>query len=215
MADVTLSPVGDTFINSNNVLGPADDINYAGDTNLLVGMAFSDTFFSRRGIFDFDLSTVARSAQSAILSLTVSADFGGAGNGETPRLQARRIIQPVVITETTYNRYDSGNLWGSSGARSMGTDVTTLVATGDVMLSNTPGTVYAVDVADLLNQSLSDASDRLALLVTADSFTADLNPVAFASMEHATSGYRPLLEITYRNPWTVGSIAWGGPNPWH
>lgn len=217
MADVTLAPVADTYLNSNNVLGPAtDDTNYSTESVLLVGMAFTATFFSRRGLLDFDLSSVTRSAKNAILSMTVAGDFGGAGNGETPSLYARRVIRPAVITEATYNRYDAGNLWGSSGARSIGGDVSSLDAVGDVMLSNVSGTVYTVDVADLLNESLSDASNRLLLILTADSFTADNNPVGFASIEHSTTGWRPVLDITYRSPWTVGRGLWGdGIGAWH
>jgi hypothetical protein len=220
MVDVTLSPVADTFINSNNATDPpTGDLNYSSDTVLLVGMRFIDgsPSFSRRTVLDFDVSTLTRPVFSAVLSLTTQAvDYGGAGNGETPHLQARRIIQSVVISEVTFNSYSTGNPWDIAGGRSIGVDVTSTVVTAPTaMLTHAAGTTYTIDVADLVNEARAASDTRLLIQVVADAFTANFNPVGFASMQHATSAWHPLLEITYATPWVVGRVAWGSRGAWH
>lgn len=209
MPDATLSPVADTYINRRNTT-----LNYAGDTELVVGglaFNFGGGVFARRSLLDFDLSGLDTSSGvyigEALLHMTVSADGGGANNGETPALGAHRVLQDVVITEATWIEYSSGNDWLEPGGQAIGTDVTVTYPAGDVMLSNTPGTVYTVDIAALLNETRECGDDRLVAMVHVTQSTAHQNAILFASMNHATSGWHPYLEVTYAYAaWSVGYV---------
>jgi hypothetical protein len=197
--DVNLVPTADTYLNRQNTTA-----NYDSSTVLLIGgQGFNgNSLFSRRALLDFDLSSLDTGPgvyiREAILYMTVSdATSAGANNGEHPHLGAVRILRDVVMNQTTWNIYKTGNNWNVACGMEVNTDRTSHVCSGDDMQSNSVGTIYRVDIAELLNQARTCGDPRLVAMVGPTAFTASQNYIGFASLEHATSAYRPYLEVTY------------------
>ncbi len=167
--------------------------NYGSDSSIWVQTWFY--FYHRRGIISFDLSTIPSDAvvKSAVLTLYLVNTHGTERNYglyKTQQIPARDFVEGQV----SWNNYKSGKTWTNPGG-----DME-LIATEIKKAGSWPGTPYAVTfnvIADVQNFVL-DSSQNFGWIIKDENEggTAQYY-VQFASKEHGTAAYRPVLQVEY------------------
>ena len=194
---------------------------------LLIGR-FSNT--GMRGLFAFDLSTVP--ANSTITSAAFDLWIASTSSGTTNTLQLRPLLKDFTEGSGTGSSSTNGvgtgadwnsrtgsttaNLWGTPGGQS-GTDFSATVI-GSLAGFDTAATAVGTQTGFTLdpafvteaNAAISGARPlRFMLTMASDTVTGTSIFARFASDDHATSGYRPRLTLSFTaNPAPV--ISTGG-----
>lgn len=199
MATLTLQGTGvtDTYIGSN-----APTTNYSTSEFFYDGNLTSVPLTDRI-IIKFDLSSipVGQTINSAVMTFYYNGEHST--NGRVASVY--RILQPMVITQATWNVYSTGNNWATAGC------------------SNTTSDREATDISDGPSQPATPVEDNTLVFnlttskikeITDGTFTNNgfLIQVAtesndlcgFKSTDNATTTKRPKLVIDYTEPAASG-----------
>lgn len=186
-----ISPSSDTYIDSSNAT-----TNYDTATALVIGSSWASTSSCRRALLTFDVSALAgktiRSAKIRLVTVTYGADIGG---GRC--LGAREMLRAYSPTQATWNVYSTGNNWGTAGAKNTTSDISTAIYGNAIPPNNQVDAEVWIDVSQLLRKRIGTDGDTTFRCIIGTDATAGDNNVQFASIEHATTAYRPYMDVIY------------------
>ncbi len=189
MATVNLSPSGDTFINSANAT-----TNQDGNDNMDVGEVVGGSDV-RRGLIKFDLSSIPSNATVSSATLKIW-DRGTDLSNNTRVLGAYRVLRSWTTNQTTWNKADSGNNWGTAGCSNTTTDrEATDIGTVSITNPEVAGEYDITLTASKVQEWISGALTNNGILLQKATETDDLT--RFNSSEWSSSSERPILSITY------------------
>lgn len=192
----------------NHIVSTTATSNNGTSGTMRVGDQSAAASQTNRSLIKFDLSTLSSGATvtSATLSLFESAAADTAGLGSWA-VGLRRLLQPWVELESTYNIYSTGNNWATAGAGSDGNDRVasdsaslTLDGTAAVGFVNWTHATLADDVQKMRSGVYSNYG-WLMQAPTAESLgTTPQATNAFSTSDNGTAANRPKLEIIYTVP---------------
>lgn len=167
--------------------------NYGNDANIWVQTWASN--YHRRGIIRFDLSSIPTDAEVMQANLTVYVvNTHGTARNYGLHLVSQSPARDWVENQVTWNRYKSATNW-SSGGGDFAPSASAVKSAG-----SWPGTPYAVTfaVAADVQDFVSNPNRNFGWIIKDENegMTAQFY-VHFASKEHATAGYRPVLHVEY------------------
>lgn len=181
----------DSYITSG-----AATTNFGTNTNIGVGEDSGGANISRTAIA-FDLSSIPSSNTTSAATLTTTITTDESSNARDFKIY--RILRDWVEAEITWNIWKTANNWTTAGAGSDGndTDLTTVWGSVSMGASDTGAKVWTFSSTGLteLDKFINGTYSNYGWLLKADTETNDR--YFFASSDHATSGSRPLLEITH------------------
>lgn len=187
----TLNPSSDTYIDQQNTT-----TNNDASTTLSIGNAFGAGSFLRSALLTFDISALAgKTIGSAIFSI-VRTDAVSAATASL-HLKARKVLRAYNPTQVTHNVYQTGSNWSTAGAQSLGNDVSTERYGSAHVPNNEQNAEVQIDIGRMLQQALDASETTLRVMLTWSVNTNSSNPMQFASIEHATTAYRPKLRVTH------------------
>ena len=167
------------------------------DGNTVYSIGEFDTNANRAWIKP-DFTSLPYSVQflSATLKLTPTAEVST--NARTMR--AHRCLRDVVSNQATWNIWKTANNWGTAGASGSGTDYeATEMGHSNTQISASPTLNVQLDAinfdAALLQNLQNGTYTNNGIVLFVDTQSSDR--VSYASKDHATSAYRPIITITY------------------
>lgn len=129
----------------------------------------ADATYEKQGFFKFTVSGVTGTVQSAKMKLYIT------GNGGTPTGQT------AVWSNSNTGWTESGITWNTKPA-----------STSQIASFTNPTTINTWVEVDVKSLITGDGTYSLQLITNANDY------IDFASKNHGTSSYRPVLEVTYR-----------------
>jgi len=201
--DTDFSPTGDTYLNVN-------DTNYSTETLLRV-YAWPSDEAANTIVLVFDTS--AYLDQGIVHSATLKLYIEESGGDSSMDIAVAQLNVDPVVTQATGEIYATGTDWiGPSprltapfselGLVNIGT------ATDTVPISATLGQYKNFDVTDILVKIIAENDSTCALLVYPVGTMSANTYRYFSSQDHATSGQRPKLTVTFQH--AGGSSVSGG-----
>lgn len=168
-------------------------------------------------VLKFDLSGLPSGANisNAVLKLTIGhADETGAYLTEATNVGVYRSTQGWTESGVTWNMYDGANSWTNAGGDAVGTtgvQLTSPYATASVSDTTAVGTVFSFSSANMTELVKGWAAGTTANhgFELASTDTGSQYDAYFASKEHATASYRPVLEVTYAVPEPMSLVMLG------
>lgn len=186
-----LAPSSDAYIDSQ-----AATTNYDTAAQLITGNYWGTSSFTRFALFTFDISSLAgKTIGSAILSLFKTTDNMTASTVDS--LRAVKILRAYVADQVTWNAYSTGNNWTTAGAQSAGNDISAEYYGHAIRLNNFVPQEFQIDIGRMLQAALDASETTLRVKVGQDGTDGGTNTILFASLEHATTAYRPKLRVAY------------------
>ena len=176
----------------NTMIQTAPTVNFSAETTINVGAAVADI---RRAWLKPNFSSLPSNIvfNSALLKLTVTGD--SSNNART--MYAHRCLPAAVNNQQTWNVYSTGNNWTTGGASSSGNDYeATEIGHVSVPASPPLNTQLTMTLTASELQKLYDGTytnNGIVLFVD----TQNDDAIAYASIDHATSAYRPIITIGY------------------
>ena len=169
--------------------------NYDTNTGLRIGERNDAAEIWRAWIKpDFTGVPAGATFSSAILKLTPITDLSD--NART--MSAHRCLRDVVSNQATWTIWKTSNNWGTAGASNSTTDYDGATALGTLSVPASPTLNTALEMT--LNaaefQKLFDGTytnNGIVLFVA----TQSNDGIIYASTDHATSAYRPVITLTY------------------
>jgi hypothetical protein len=185
---VDLPMSADTYIQGNTAT-----TNYDTSTSLIVG-ASSPAVYRAWIKPDFSAVPVGATFITAILKLTPITDVSS--NART--MTANRCLRDVVSDQATWNIWKTSNNWGTAGAGNSSTDYDGAVALGTMTQPASPTLNVALEMtltASELQKLFDGTYTNNGITLRVD--TESLDAIVYASTNHATSEYRPIITLTY------------------
>lgn len=176
---------------------PNPTTNFVTNTNLGTGESNAGSGYTVRSLIKPDFSSIPAGATftAATLYLTPVADYSS--NART--MYCHRVLQAVVYAEATWNKFSTaGGNWATAGCSHSSTDYDGAVTMGSMAQAASPTLNVALPMT-LLHADLQKLYDGTytnnGLVLFVDTQAND--EIDYASLEHATSAYRPKITITY------------------
>lgn len=191
-------PTIDIPISEDTQIGSsAPTTNYSTANNINVGEQNNASAIWRSWIKpNFTSIPVNANITSAILKLTPIMDLSD--NART--MYAHRCLRDVVSNQATWNIWKTSNNWGTAGASGSGTDFDA-TALGSMSQPASPTlntplslTLSAAEIQKFYNGTYTNNG----IILFVDTQVNDM--ISYASVDHATSAYRPIITITYTIP---------------
>ena len=186
--DIPMS--ADTFLDSNS-----PTLNRSTETEIYIGEWNAGTQTGRTWIIpDFSGIPAGKTFLTATLKLTPVIDLSS--NART--VSAHRCLRDVVNDQATWNIWKTGNNWGTAGASNSTTDYDGAVVLGTMAVPASPTLnvtlEMSLDASEL--QKLYDGTFvNNGIVLFVDTQANDM--IAYASREHGTAAYRPVITIKY------------------
>lgn len=145
-----------------------------------------------------DFSSIPENAlfYSAVLKMTPIDDLSNSAR----TMSAHRCLRDVVSNQATWNIWKTGNNWGTAGCSNSTTDYDGSVAIGTATQPASPTLNSALSFTMNLNaaelRKLYDGTyvnNGIILFVD----TQSNDSIGYASTDHATAGYRPVITLSY------------------
>lgn len=189
MTTTNLSMSHDTILKNG-----APTTNYDTDTELLVGEAnFAAAIWRSLLRPDFSSIPAGQIFSAVTLKLTVTNDY----SSNTRTMRCHRVLRDWVSNQATWNIFKTANNWTTAGCGSSGNDyAATELGSVSVDAVQVAGNVISISLDPVETQKLYDGTytnDGLVLFM--DTQTDD--GMGYASKEHGTAGYRPVLEVVH------------------
>lgn len=188
----------DTFIRN---LYPTT--NYSTETYFNIGESSAATGDYNKALIKIDFSGIPANQliTSATLKMTPIGDYN-TNTSFAYFMYAYRVLRNTVHAEATWNEYASGSNWIIAGARSDELDYDGDIEIGHEIQPNAP-TLNApgsfqmtLDAAEI--QKFYDGTyNNYGLLLVVPS--GSNNMIRYASTNHGTASYRPVVTVTYVN----------------
>jgi hypothetical protein len=191
-------PSSDTYINQ-----AATTTNYGSATELGIANSWAEAAWSQHPLLAFDISALTgKSVGLARLVMRISslgnALTAGINEASWMRLEARRLRLAFVAGQATWNIWSTGNNWTTAGARSDGNDVDTEKYAGLLVTNLIAGSPLVLDITGLVRDALAAGDTTLRLILGGHTGkTGGQNPYGIYSVDHATTAYRPSLQVIY------------------
>lgn len=194
MTTVDIPLASDTVLQSSTA-----NTNYDTIAQINVGENNSAVSINRSLIKpDFSLIPVGATITAATLKMTPITDLSS--NART--MSAHRVLRTVVYSQATWNVYSTGNGWGTGGCSNSTTDYDGAVLMGSQTQPASPtlndalSFTMTLDAAEM--QKLFDGTyTNNGIVLFVDTQVDDF--IQYASTDHATSSYRPVISITYED----------------
>lgn len=172
----------DTYLSSS-----AQSTNYGTNTALAV------TKTTRVSLLTFDLSSISATATCNSATLTLSIAVQQATACTLYVYQLASANADWVEAEADWDGKDNTNTWaGSEGCQTSGTDYNATALGSYSVPSNDPaGTQYDISLTAASVEALFGSTIPLLLMHNTDVLKV------YASSDHATTGYRPVLVVDY------------------
>jgi uncharacterized glyoxalase superfamily protein PhnB len=186
--DIPLS--ADTFFDSS-----VPTTNFDTNTQLIVGENNAAVQTIRQWIKP-DFSSVPTGVLfiSAVLKLTPIQDISS--NART--MYAHRCLRDVVSSQATWNIWKTSNNWGTAGASNSTTDYEGAVVMGSMPQPASPTLNVALEMtldASELQKLFDGTYVNNGIILFVDTQLNDM--IIYASRDHATAAYRPVITLTY------------------
>jgi len=191
MPTLTANPLYDNYMASNAVFTNYDADNIVGIGEANTGAAIW------RGLMKFDLSSIAPGSLilTATLALTVITDYSS--NART--LRVYRCLRNWARLTSCWTNYDGALPWATAGADGVTDREAGDVGNVAVGAAEAPGTVKTINLTVASIQTVVDGTFvNNGLVLRVDTETDD--GYYYASLEHGTVAYRPILTVTYISP---------------
>lgn len=136
---------------------------------------------------------------SAILKMTPVYD--DATNTRT--MYAHRVLRSVNYSQVTWNQYSTGNNWGTAGCGNSSSDYDGAVILGSATQfdnqaqNNALGFQMTLDASEI-NKFIDGTYTNNGIVLFLSVQSSDL--FGYASTDHATSAWRPVITVTYAKP---------------
>lgn len=183
----------DTYLRSDTAT-----TNYSTDTGLRIGENNASVQVNRGWMKpDFALVPPGDDFISAILKLTPI--LNRTSNVRTMR--AHRCLRAVVVGQATHNIFSTGNSWGTAGASNSASDYDGAVEIGNMSVGLTPTLNVALEMtldAAELKKIFDGTYTNNGIVLFMDAQNADM--MEYASTNHATPAYRPIITLTHATP---------------
>lgn len=187
MATLTLQPDGTA--GKDNFIEQADpNVNSGTDTRIHVMMTAAPT--PRRGIIEFDISSIPTGSTINSATLSLWTDIGYTNVNTS----IHRITRSWTEAGSTWNTYDGSNSWTSAGGDYDSTADANATPSSTIAGTKTDWTITSL-VQEWVNGT---ANNGILLKLTSESGATQGH--LYRSSDNATSSERPKLVIDYTVP---------------
>jgi hypothetical protein len=186
-----------TGVTDNTILSNAADNNYSTLTTLSIGESNAATQIGR-AIIKFDLSSIPQ--YSTITSATMTLYGLGSDESDNARVASvYRILQNMVITQSTWNSYATGSAWATAGCSNTTTDrEATDISDGPTQpasLAENAAVTFTLTPSKIEEMITGGAFTNNGFLVQVATESSD--QMGYKSTENATTTSRPKLVVVY------------------
>lgn len=194
MASVDVTMTSDTQMLSNNAT-----TNYDTTNNFQIGEHNALSAICRSLIKpNWSVIPAGQLITAATLKMTPISD--ASSNART--MYAHRVLRTVNFSQATWNVYSTGNNWGTAGCSNNTTDYDGAVVIGSASQPASPTLNSALSFTMALDpvevQKFYDGTYvNNGIVLFVDTQVDD--DIGYASTDHATSGYRPIVTVTYES----------------
>jgi hypothetical protein len=177
------------------LVSSAATTNYNTDTSMSIGES-NAAVSTRRGLVKPNWASIPAGKRivSATLKLVPITDTSS--NART--MYAHRVLRNVNFGQCTWNVFSTGNNWGTAGCSNSTTDYDGAVALGSMAVPASPTlnaqmsmTLLAAEIQKFYDGTYSDYG----IVLFVDTQSDDM--IVYATTDHATAAYRPILTVEY------------------
>ena len=201
MASIDLAMLNDTYLRASS-----PTTNYNTVTALGVGEYTGADNWILRAIVQPDFGSIPAGVTitAAMLKMTPIADYSNYAR----TMYAHRVLRDTVFNQCTWNIWKTSNNWGTAGCSDSTNDYDGAVVLGSATQPASPTLNSALSFTMSLDatemQKFYDGTyTNNGIVLFVDTQLDD--GIAYASTNHATSSYRPILTIDYTEAGNVGA----------
>jgi hypothetical protein len=193
MTSVDIPMSSDTYLSGYTA---QTTVNYSTSTVMYVGEAAGYAACTRKSLLkpDFSLIPAGRLFASAILKITPTVDY----TSNVRTMRAYRCLRAVVYAQATWVIYSTGNNWGTAGCSNSSTDYDGAVELGNMSVPNPPTLNVPLEMtldASELQKIYDGTYVNNGIVLLMDTQVDD--QCGYATTEHATATYRPIITINH------------------
>lgn len=200
MATIDLTMIADTYLmdvspttnfNASNELG-------IGENNVAAQLC--------KSIIKPDFASIPVGVTITAATLKMTPIYDNSSNART--MYAHRVLRDTNFGQCTWNIWKTSNNWGTAGCSHATTDYSGGVVLGSATQPASPtlnsalSFTMSLDAAEI-TKFYNGTYTNNGIVLFVDTQSSDL--IRYASTDHATSSYRPILTIDYTTPSTVGA----------